>query len=292
MRLRLGLAVLVGGGALWGAAAHPWEKQEITLTAARTYANPYTDVTVWVDLAGPNFHKRVYGFWDGGATFRVRVVATEPGRWRWRSGSAPADPGLTKSGAFTAVAWSEAEKEAEPLRRGFPRASANGHALEHADGTPFFAVGDTWWALGTNRFRWHDDGRERAPGPDAGFQDYVRYRKQQGYNWVNMIAAFPNWMTDGQPWRVTMNDAAKTTVRSAWVEFGTGSAKNMDNEGGRPFAFPGKVPGYENMFPDVDRVNPAYFQYIDRKIDYLNANGFVVFLEVSRRDASLLWSKY
>jgi hypothetical protein len=99
-------------------------------------------------------------------------------------------------------------------------------------------------------------------------------------------------MTDGQPWRVTMNDSGKTTVRSAWLEFGTGSAKNMDNEGGRPFEFPGKVPGFEKMFPNVERVNPAYFQYIDRKIDYLNAQGFVAFIEVSRRDASMLWSKY
>lgn len=293
MRLRLGLAALAWSGAMWGATAHPWEKQEITLTASRTFANPYVDVTVWVDLTGPNFHKRVYGFWDGGATYRVRIVATEPGAWRWRSGSAPADPGLAgKTGSFTAVAWGEQEKAANPLRHGFLRATANQHALEQADGTPFFALGDTWWALGTNRFRWHDDDRERPLGPEAGFKDYVRYRKAQGYNWVNMIAAFPNWMTDGQPWRVVMNDAAKTTVRSAWVEFGTGSAKNMDNEGGRPFQFPGKVPGYENMFPDVDRVNPAYFQAIDRKIDYLNANGFVAFIEVSRRDASLLWSKY
>ena len=62
----------------------------------------------------------------------------------------------------------------------------------------------------------------------------------------------------------------------------------MDNEGGRPFVFPGKVPGYENMFPDVDRVNPEYFRYVDRKIDYLNEQGFVPFIEVSRRDASLL----
>jgi hypothetical protein len=89
-----------------------------------------------------------------------------------------------------------------------------------------------------------------------------------------------------------MNDAEKTTVRSAWTEFGTGSAKNMDNEGGRPFQFPGKVPGFENMFPDVDRINPEYFHYLDRKIDYLNDQEFVAFIEVSRRDASQCWSKY
>jgi hypothetical protein len=275
------------------AVAHVWEKQELTFTAARTYTNAYTEATVWADLTGPNFNKRAFGFWDGGQTFRVRLVATQPGIWTWRSGSIPADDGLAgKSGSFEAMAWTEAEKEANPLRRGFLRSTANHHALEQADGTPFLALGDTWWPLGANRFRWYDDDHERPLGPEAGFKDYVRYRKAQGFNWINMIAAFPNWPTDGQPWHVVMNDPARTTVRSAWLEFGTNSAKNMDNEGGRPFLFPGKVPGYENMFPDMDRLNPAYFHYVDRKVDYLNDRGFVAFIEVSRRDASLCWKKY
>ena len=296
----LGAALLTALVTAQGAAPiHVWEKQELTFTSARAFANAYTDVTVWVDLTGPNFKKRVYGFWDGGQTFRVRVLATEPGTWTWRSGSQPVDPGLAgRSGSFVATAWTEEEKQRNPLRRGFLRPTANHHALEHADGTPFFAIGDTWYAAGTNRFRWYDDDQQRPIGPTAGFKDYVRYRKAQGFNWVSIIAAFPNWMTDGQPWHVVMNDAEKTTVRSAWLEFGTGdsartgSAKNMDNEGGRPFMFPGKVPGYENMFPDVNRINPEYFRYADRKIDYLNDQGFVPFIEVSRRDASLVWKKY
>ncbi len=292
MSTRFTLAALLACSAV-AAPVHVWEKQELTLTSAHACANPYTDVTVWVDLAGPGFHKRVYGFWDGGSTFRVRLLATAPGAWRWRSGSEPADTGLAgHSGSFTAIDWTEQEKRENPLRRGFLRATANGHALEQADGTPFFVQGDTWWALGTNRFRWYDDGRERPIGPEAGFKDYVRFRKGQGYNWINAIAAFPNWNTDGLPWHIVMDDPNKTTVRSAWLEFGTGSAKNMTNEGGRPFLFPGRVPGYENVFPDVDRINPEYFHYLDRKIDYLNAEGFVPFIEASRRDASECWKKY
>jgi hypothetical protein len=273
--------------------AHVWEKQEVSLTASRDFANPYTDATVWVDLTGPNFQKRVYGFWDGGRTFRVRIAATAPGTWRWRSGSLPRDPGLDgKTGEFTATAWSAEELQQNPLRHGFLRATANQHALEHADGTPYFALGDTWWATGTNRYRWYDSDEPRPLGPTAGFKDYVRYRKQQGFNWINMIAAFPNWMTDGKPWNMVINVPERLTLRSAWVEFGTGSAKNMDNEGGRPFLFPGKVPGYEDMFPDVDRINPQYFRFIDRKIDYLNEQGFVPFIEVSRRDASMCWQRF
>ena len=161
-----------------------------------------------------------------------------------------------------------------PLRRGMVRLPANGHALEFADGTPYLVIGDTWYALASNRFKWYDDDRERARSVRRpASRTTCATARQQGFNWVNVIAAFPNWKTDGKPWHLVMNDPASTTVRSAWLEFGTGSAKNMDNEGGRPFFFPGKVPGFEEVFPDMDRINPEYFQYLDRKIDYLNANG-------------------
>jgi hypothetical protein len=131
--------------------------------------------------------------------FHVRIVATETGTWTWKSGSNPDDPGLAgKSDSFTANVWNEDEKNENPLRRGFIRPSANNHALDYADGTPFLAIGDTWYSLGANRFMWYHDNKERPIGPTAGFKDYVRYRKAQGYNWLNVIAAFPNWMTDGK----------------------------------------------------------------------------------------------
>ncbi len=273
---------------------HVWETQEISLTAVNNYQNAYTDVTVWVDLSGPGFNKRVYGFWDGGKIFRVRFVATAPGEWHWASGSEPGDTGLSgQSGSFNAVAWSDEELIENPLRRGFLRSSANHHALIYADSTPYFAIGDTWFPLPSKRFKWYDDSIKRRLGPEAGFKDYVRYRKAQGYNWINVIAAYPNWKTDDKPWQILLDDSARTTLRSAWMEYGSGgSAKNMDNEGGRPFLFPGKVPGYEDYFPDMDRINPEYFKYLDRKIAYLNTNGFVPFVEAARRDMGPLWYKY
>ena len=75
----------------------------------------------------------------------------------------------------------------------------NHHAIEQADGTPFFIVGDTWYAAGTNRFKWYEDDKERPLGPEAGFKDYLRYRKAEGYNAILIIAAFPAWATDGYP---------------------------------------------------------------------------------------------
>jgi len=126
-------------------AAGVWEKVEIGLYAEKTYENPYKEVEVWVDLKGPGFEKRCYGFWDGDNVFRVRVLGTAAGTWSWKSGSNQQDTGLNgKSGSFEAIAWSEAQKEENPCRRGMVKASANGHAFEWADGTPFFLLGDTW----------------------------------------------------------------------------------------------------------------------------------------------------
>ena len=34
----------------------------------------------------------------------------------------------------------------------------------------------------------------------------------------------------------------------------------------------------------MDRINPEYFKFMDRKIDYLNAQGFIPVIEVARRD--------
>jgi hypothetical protein len=265
---------------------------EITLDSGKSYENPYTDVEVWVDLTGPGFSRRCYGFWDGGRTFRVRVLAAAPGTWTWRSGSNQRDAGLNgKSGSFTATAWDEASKKENPCRRGMVRASANGHAFEYADGTPFFLLGDTWWSTATFRYRWRDDDKARPIGPRAGFKDYVRFRRKQRFNCFAMIAAFPNWANDGKPNRLKANDG--TILRAAWRQPGTKSAKDMhDEDGNRAFLFPGKVPGYENTFPDVDRINPRYFQNLDRKIDYLNANGVMPFIEVSRRDIGYGWKKY
>ena len=271
---------------------HVWEKVEITLFTSKSYENPYMDVDVWADLEGPGFSERCYGFWDGDNTYCIRLLATAPGTWMWRTGSNQRDAGLNgKTGTFTAIAWDEAQKKGNPCRRGMIKPSINGHAFEYADGTPFFLLGDTWWATPTFRYRWYNDNKKRPIGSGAGFKDYVRFRRGQGFNCIAMIAAFPNWANDGKPNRLKAADG--TILRAAWQQPGTKSAKDMhDENGNRAFFFPGKVPGDENTVPDVERINPKYFQNLDDKIDYLNANGIVPFIEVSRRDIGQVWKKY
>ncbi|MBN2813072.1 MAG: DUF5060 domain-containing protein, partial [Bacteroidales bacterium] len=173
--------------------AHVWEMQEIVLQAEKQYANNYTDVTCWVDLNGPGFSKRIYAFWDGGNTYITRIVATGAGIWKWESGSnQPDDKGLNhQSGSFEAINWTDQEIAENPNRRGFVRPTPNGHALQYADSTPFFMVGDTWLAGTTWRlpFRGITPAADYIPAPGIGFEDAVTFRKMQGFNSVSMIAS-------------------------------------------------------------------------------------------------------
>ena len=290
--LALGCALLPAQTAI-----HTWELKEIELRSSRTYANPYTDVECWVELKGPGFAKRVSGFWDGGDTFRVRVVATAPGTWTWTSASnQPADTGLNqKSGTFTACDWTAAEKQLNPNRRGFLRSTPNGHALQYADGTPFFLAGDTW--LGAATWRLPITGAavdpNYEPGPGVTFEAAVAYRKRQGFNSVSMIAAFPTWASD--QYANTYADRKGVYLRNAWEAFGmtvdgkTPTAKAMhDEQGYRSFEI---LPNRDGL-ADFDRIVPHYFQSLDRKMQFLSDQGFVTMLETIRRDAAPAWKAY
>jgi hypothetical protein len=283
---------------------HVWEVQEITLAAARDHANPYVDVECWVELEGPNFHRRVYGFWDGGRTFKVRVVATSPGDWSWRAASNhPEDAGLQGGGKFRAVAWSQAELLENPNRRGFVRASPNGHALRYADGTPFLLIGDTWLAASTWRlpFKGAAAAADYVPAEGISFEEAVAWRKRQGFNSISFIAAFPNWAADEHGATYANKDGVY--LRNAWEKFGfwapnakistadgaTTTAKDMHDEAGnRPFEVFADREGLANF----DRIDPRYFASLDRKMRHLSDQGFVPFLETVRRDNAPSWKRY
>jgi hypothetical protein len=281
-----------------------WEVQEITLAAARDHANPYVDVQCWVELEGPHFRRRVYGFWDGGRIFKVRIVATRPGEWTWRVGSNRADDaGLSGSGKFRAVPWTAADIEQNPNRRGFVRASANGHALSYADGSPFFLVGDTWLAASTWRLPWKGTrpSDDYVPAEGISFEEAVAWRKRQGYNSISFISAFPNW--DADQYGATYANKDGVFLRNAWEKFGhwapnaristadgaTTTGKDMhDEQGNRPFEVFADREGLANF----ERINPAYFRSLDRKMRHLSEQGFVPFLETIRRDNAPSWKRY
>ena len=276
---------------------HTWEMHEIVLKAGKEYKNYYADVTCWIDLEGPGFSKRIYAFWNGDNIYIVHIVATKSGMWKWESGSNQTDDnGLNNHiGEFNALEWTEQEKEQNPNRHGFVRATANGHALQYSDGTPFFLIGDTWLAGATWRlpFRNASTANDYLPGPGIGFEDAVNYRKNQGYNSVSMIACFPNWESDKNA--STYADSNGIYIRNAWEKFDylvgkdQMTSKDMRDEyGNKPF----KMSDNHEGIADFNQIIPEYFQSLDKKMQYLSDQGFVPLIETVRRDNCPTWKAY
>ena len=124
------------------ATAPQWSVHEITLTAEKTFANPYTEVEVTARFTGPDgVAKNVRGFWDGGREFKVRFTPTALGEWRYVIASTPADEGLKKDGSFTAVAPA-------PGSHGFLRRDTEyPQSFVFDDGTRHFHFGTTYYAI-------------------------------------------------------------------------------------------------------------------------------------------------
>lgn len=269
---------------------HLFEVKEISLTASNIYNNPYKEVTCGVVLSGPGFKKKIHGFWNGRNDFVVRVAATVEGNWSWESFSNQDDPGLNnQSGEFEAIPWTEDEVKQNPNRRGFIRPTQNGHALEYADGSPFFMLGDTWWSAGTWRYplKGIEPKDDYIPDEGISLEEALHFRKKQGYNTIAMIAAFPNWDADDFP--PQFMDIDSIGIRQAWEKNSTNTAQDMhDDDGNRPF-YPSSL---SPVLANYDSINPEYFINLDKKIQYMTSHGFVIFLETVRRDHGPSWKHY
>ena len=148
---------------------------EITVEAAREHADPFLAVNLDVEFTDPAGAKKlVPGFWAGGRKWKVRYASPLVGVHRWRSLSNVADDaGLHGLAGSVEVTGSTL---ANPLFRHGPlRVAENRRHFEHADGTPFLWLGDTWWKCLCKRMTWE------------GFQELTADRKAKGFNVVQIV---------------------------------------------------------------------------------------------------------
>ncbi len=163
-----------------------WSVYEISATARGAYSNAYVeaDSILRAQFRGPGGEKLVtYGFWDGGNNWKVRFAPPAAGRWTYETVSR--DPGLNGlRGACEATGWTEEEKTANRTRRGFIHVARTGRYFEHADGTPFLWIGDTWWA-------WAKKGI-----PFERFRRLVDDRAAMGFTIGQMFVSGRSWLLD------------------------------------------------------------------------------------------------
>jgi len=149
--------------------APKWQPIELSFKSAVAYTNPLKDAEMRVIFVSPlGETNRVYGFWDGDRTWRVRFSPDFAGQWTYFTMcSDTANRGLHgQSGNFLCSApQGDGNFDVHgPLQV----ARAQDH-FEHADHTPFLWLGDAAWDAGI-----------RATVAD--WVEYLQTRRRQEFN--------------------------------------------------------------------------------------------------------------
>ena len=155
---------------------------EFSFSAAKAYDDPFHAIELDVIFTEPSGReRRVPAFWAGDNVWRVRYASPAVGRHRFRSTASQADD--------AGLHGIEGELEVHPYvganplyRHGPLRVSADRRHFEHADGTPFFWLGDTWWMGLCERLEF--------PGE---FRELVADRARKGFSVIQLVAGlFPD----------------------------------------------------------------------------------------------------
>ncbi len=127
--------------------ATTWVATEVVLLSDKEYADPFNDVDVDLTLTNGTETYTVPGFWDGGNTWRVRFVCTSVGEWKYTTTCTDTEnTGLhNQTSTVNCTAY---VGNLEVYKHGFVKTETDKKYFMYADGTPFFYLGDTHWALG------------------------------------------------------------------------------------------------------------------------------------------------
>ncbi len=177
---------------------------EQSLVHSGSYSNPYTQATATATFRRPGGEtQQIPLFWDGGKTWKMRFSPDTIGNWSWSIDSN--DPGLDgSSGSFTTVA---------STKHGGIRARESApYHFEYQDGTPFWWMGDTGWALYANNAQ-ENHNRSTA-------FNYINARDSQGFNVIHsqLIDGLGWGNNGGKPFN---NFSSQTVNPEYWQEVDT-----------------------------------------------------------------------
>jgi hypothetical protein len=217
------LCALSATTATFGAEVGQWETFETSYTTTRQYTNPFTDLEVNVAFRQGDKQWLVPAFWAGSNRWTVRFAAPAQGKYEYRvECTDKSNPDLNgKEQTLNVTAY----RGNNPLlQHGFIQVSADRRHFEHADGTPFFWLGDTWWKCLCKRMTWE------------GFQELTADRKAKGFSVVQIVCGVypdeglfePRWENEGGKPYLTRDF---TVVNPVYFEYADRRFRHLVNSG-------------------------------------------------------------
>ena len=150
---------------------------EWTYTSGEQYPDAFNDIEVDAIVALlSGQEEQVPAFWAGASTWRIRYAPPVPGAYKVRAASTDTGNRDLNGREFTLRV--EAYSGQNPhYKHGVLKIAEDRRHFQHADGTPFFWLGDTWWMSLCKRLPWPD-----------GFETLAADRLQKGFTIVQIVA--------------------------------------------------------------------------------------------------------
>ena len=176
----------------YGQGNQKWKVFETTFVSTKDYSNPFMDVQVDVLFEKDGKNWKIPAFWDGDNTWKVRFAPPETGTYSYRVVSNDkSNKSLNGKKQFLSVAAYNGNNKL--FIHGMIGISEDGRHFAHADGTPFFWLGDTWWKNLCKRLTWQ------------GFQELAADRKEKGFSVIQIVCGpypdegpfEPRWENEG-----------------------------------------------------------------------------------------------
>ncbi len=166
---------------------------EVEIVSEKTYANPFLDVTLDAIVRTPDGKElRVPAFWAGGDRWAFRYSSAVKGEHPWTLDCSDKDNRNLngRAGRIEVVPY---RGDNALYRHGPIRVAGDMRHFEHADGTPYLWLADTWWKGLCKRMTWE------------GFQELTADRKAKGFNAVQIVCGpypdeammEPRWENEG-----------------------------------------------------------------------------------------------
>lgn len=144
--------------------APQWTTCELYFESSITYKNPLYETEFYVIFTAPSQQQtKIYGFWDGGAQWKVRFLPSETGLWAYQTfcGDTDNDGLHRRTGTFKCSAN---PSTLDIYQKGPVVRRPTDYHLSHANGDPFLWIGCTAWngALKANKKEWSYYLEDRA----------------------------------------------------------------------------------------------------------------------------------
>ncbi|MDR1117422.1 MAG: DUF4038 domain-containing protein [Oscillospiraceae bacterium] len=122
-----------------------WRVIDILIECTHSYKNPMLDVDVTGEFTGPNGETlTLLGFWNGGDQWIIRFSPACAGTWSYKTCASDGNVGFETAGMVACKPYAGPH---DIYKHGFLKVGPQARYLAHADGTPFFWLGDTHWTF-------------------------------------------------------------------------------------------------------------------------------------------------